>query len=90
MDLPPPGSVFRATVFRWVVLLLISAAISVAFELLHLPAALLLGPMLAAILLGVNGQAVAMPRSAPKAEIDGLSRLVTDLTSGRALICWDK
>ena len=28
--------------------------------------------------------------SAPKAEIDGLSRLVTDLTSGRALIRWDR
>lgn len=62
MFLPLPGSGFRANIVRWAILLSVSAAISVAFELLHLPAALLLGPMLAAILLGINGQAVAMPR----------------------------
>jgi len=28
--------------------------------------------------------------SAPKSEIDGVTRLVTDLTSGRALIRWDR
>jgi uncharacterized YigZ family protein len=28
--------------------------------------------------------------SAPKTEIDGVTRLVTDLTSGRALIRWDR
>lgn len=64
MFLPPPGSGFRAIVSRWAILLAISAAISVGFELLHLPAALLLGPMLAAIFLGVNGGAVTMPRPA--------------------------
>lgn len=64
MLLPPPGSGFRASAPRWAVLLLVSAAISAGFELLHLPAALLLGPMLAAIFLGVNGKAVAVPRPA--------------------------
>lgn len=64
MFLPPPGSGYRAKAIRWAILLSASVAISVAFEMAHLPAALLLGPMLAAILLGVNGRAVAMPRSA--------------------------
>jgi len=64
MSLPPPGSGFRALAFRWLALLSASAVISVALELLHLPAALLLGPMVAAILLGVKGRAVAMPRPA--------------------------
>ncbi|SCM73709.1 Protein AbrB [uncultured Pleomorphomonas sp.] len=64
MLLPPPGSGFRARGLRWAVLLSASAAISVALELCHLPAALLLGPMLAAIFLGVNGRAVTVPRPA--------------------------
>lgn len=64
MLLPPPGSGFRALVLRWAVLLFVSAAISAGLELLHLPAALLLGPMLAAIFLGVNGRAVTVPRPA--------------------------
>lgn len=64
MLLPQSGSDFRANSIRWATLLSASVAISVVFEMAHLPAALLLGPMLAAILLGVNGRAVAMPRSA--------------------------
>ncbi|WP_370673695.1 AbrB family transcriptional regulator [Pleomorphomonas sp. PLEO] len=64
MFFPTPGSGFRASALRWAVLLSASAAISVVFEVFHLPAALLLGPMLAAILLGVNGRAVAMPKPA--------------------------
>ena len=64
MFLPRPGSGFHAQAVRWAVLLSASVAISIAFEMARLPAALLLGPMLAAILLGVNGRAVAMPRSA--------------------------
>lgn len=62
MFLPQPGSGLRATAVRWTVLLTVSGVISVGLELLHLPAALLLGPMLAAILLGVRGHAVAVPR----------------------------
>ncbi len=64
MFLMRPGSGSHAQAVRWATLLAASVAISVVFELVHLPAALLLGPMLAAILLGVNGRAVAMPRSA--------------------------
>lgn len=62
MFLPQPGSGFRAIAVRWAVLISVSGVISVGLELLHLPAALLLGPMLAAILLGVRGSAVAVPR----------------------------
>jgi membrane AbrB-like protein len=62
MLLLPPGAV-RVPVLRWAVLLLASAAFGIFLELLHLPAALLLGPMLAAILMGVNGRPVTVPRS---------------------------
>lgn len=62
MFLSQLGSGFRANPFRWAILLSASAAISIVLEILHLPAALLLGPMLAAILLGINGRAVAVPR----------------------------
>lgn len=64
MFLPLPGSGLPAQALRWAALLSVSAAISIVFELLHLPAALLLGPMVAAIVLGVNGRAVTMPRPA--------------------------
>ncbi len=64
MLLPQPAPGFRAIALRWAVLLSVSATISIVFELFHLPAALLLGPMLGAILLGVNGRAVSVPRPA--------------------------
>ncbi|MCM5560018.1 AbrB family transcriptional regulator [Pleomorphomonas sp. JP5] len=64
MFLPQPGLGLRANAILWAVLLSASVAISVALEMAHLPAALLLGPMLAAILLGFNGRAVAVPRPA--------------------------
>ena len=43
---------------QWLVLLVASVALSALFELVHLPAALLVGPMIAAIVLGINGVAV--------------------------------
>ncbi len=43
---------------QWGLLLLLSAAIAAGLELLRLPAALLVGPMLAGVLLGVNGATV--------------------------------
>ncbi|MBS1181289.1 MAG: rane protein AbrB duplication [Proteobacteria bacterium] len=64
MSFPPPGSGFRAIALRWAILLSVSSATSIAFELFHLPAALLLGPMLAAIFLGVNDRAVTVPQPA--------------------------
>jgi membrane AbrB-like protein len=47
---------------RWGVLLVGSFVISAGLELLHLPAALLLGPMIAAILVEVGGGHLRLPR----------------------------
>ncbi|MES1973880.1 MAG: AbrB family transcriptional regulator [Pseudomonadota bacterium] len=46
---------------RWTLLLALSAAFGGILEALRLPAGLLLGPMIAAILLAVRGQAVSVP-----------------------------
>ena len=47
---------------QWSVLLLISLLFAGALEMAHLPAALLIGPMLAAIIAGANGATVRVPR----------------------------
>ena len=49
---------------QWSALVLLSAGIGIALELVGLPAALLLGPMVAAIAASVAGIRVAVPRSA--------------------------
>lgn len=46
----------------WCALVLLSALVTLPLWLLSLPAALLLGPMLAAIVLGVQGQRLAVPK----------------------------
>ena len=46
---------------QWALLLCLSLAFVVPLELLHLPAALLLGPMVAAIIFGVSEAKVAVP-----------------------------
>ncbi|WP_284324820.1 AbrB family transcriptional regulator [Cypionkella aquatica] len=56
-NLPPN----RLRALRWIVLALLSALITTGFELLHLPAALLLGPMMAAIIMAVRGHGVRLP-----------------------------
>jgi membrane AbrB-like protein len=48
----------RVVVFRWIVLLVASVIFGGGLEHLHLPAALLLGPMAAAVLLSTSGRAV--------------------------------
>lgn len=48
----------------WLLLLLISAALVAALEFFHLPAALLLGPMIAAIILAAAGRAAPVPKQA--------------------------
>jgi len=48
-------------VFQWALLLAISAVLAAIFQLAHLPAALLIGPMLAAIIAGTNGATVRLP-----------------------------
>jgi uncharacterized protein len=49
---------------QWLGLLVVSAAFAAILELASFPAALLIGPMLAAILLGVNGATIATPQPA--------------------------
>ena len=49
---------------RWAALIALSALITTALEVFHLPAALLLGPMAAAILLAVRGANLALPPAA--------------------------
>ena len=46
---------------RWAALLVLSGLFTFGLELLHLPAALLLGPMAAAILLAVRGAGLTLP-----------------------------
>ncbi|WP_417355966.1 AbrB family transcriptional regulator [Gallaecimonas pentaromativorans] len=46
----------------WALLLLLSAAFSLPLDLLHLPAALLLGPMLGGIVMGVRGHRLAIAK----------------------------
>ncbi|MCV3207105.1 AbrB family transcriptional regulator [Mesorhizobium sp. YC-39] len=48
--------------WQWLVLLVLSILFAGALELAALPAALLIGPMLAAILAGTNGATVRVPR----------------------------
>ncbi|MDH6234894.1 membrane AbrB-like protein [Mesorhizobium soli] len=47
---------------QWGFILLLSAILAGALELGHLPAALLIGPMVAAIVAGINGATVRLPR----------------------------
>ena len=48
--------------WQWLVLLAVSILFAGALEIAALPAALLIGPMLAAILAGTNGATVRVPR----------------------------
>ena len=56
-----PSIELGATAWRWSALLLLSAALAVVFEMLHVPAGLLLGPMLSAILLAGFEKQVEVP-----------------------------
>lgn len=53
----------RAGMLRdWAILFVVTAAITGAFHLLRVPAALLLGPMVAGIVVAARGMSLAMPR----------------------------
>lgn len=56
-----PSSSWRGSALRWGLLVGLSGALTAGFEMLHLPAALLLGPMAAAILRALRGRGVALP-----------------------------
>jgi uncharacterized protein len=51
------------TPVRWLLLLALSALLSAGWAALGLPAALLLGPMIAGIVFGVNGAGLTVPRA---------------------------
>ena len=58
-----PGLLTHVSVpVRWALLIVLSIAFSIGFEIMHLPAGLLLGPMIAAILVATNGARLVMPR----------------------------
>ena len=52
----------RPSPLQWSVLLVLSLVIAAVLEWIGIPAALLMGPMAAAILLGTNGATVRVPR----------------------------
>jgi len=69
--MPPPPKPHRAALFEAMpwggqlgLLLAGSLLLAALFALVHLPAALLLGPMIAGIILGSNGARLSLPRRA--------------------------
>ena len=61
---PAPDIMARLPrIAQWALLLLVSALIAGAMELAGLPAAFLIGPMLAAVIAGVNGATVRPPKA---------------------------
>jgi len=62
---PPPGHLTaRAPTTQWLFILVLSLLGAGALEAAALPAALLIGPMLAGIVAGINGATVRVPRLA--------------------------
>lgn len=49
-------------ILQWFLLFLLSLLISLIFLYLHLPAAMLLGPMIAGIVLSLRGSTLQLPR----------------------------
>ena len=62
--LPPAGLATLPVSLQWLALIAASAALAFLLELVHLPAALFIGPLLCGIVAGVNGMAVRVPRLA--------------------------
>ena len=61
---PPPPQVLEKLprAAQWALLLVVSVLFGFGLELARLPAALLIGPMLAAIIAGTNGATIRVPR----------------------------
>lgn len=59
---PDPQQLNWPKPVQWIVLLALAFAFAAAMDLIALPAALLIGPMIAAIIAGTNGAAVRVPR----------------------------
>ncbi len=58
----PQGLGRRSTSLQWAVLLLLSLLLAGAMELAGIPAALLMGPMVAGAIVGLNGGSIRLPR----------------------------
>ncbi|EFZ1722392.1 AbrB family transcriptional regulator, partial [Shigella flexneri] len=54
----------RMPVLQWGMLCVLSLLLSIGFLAVHLPAALLLGPMIAGIIFSMRGITLQLPRSA--------------------------
>ena len=59
---PPTGFAKLSTPAQWAVLIALSVPLAALLELTGLPAALLLGPMIARILMGTRGSTISAPR----------------------------
>ena len=55
---------YQAMIWRWAVLIVLSAVVAALLEVVGLPAGLLLGPMVAAVVLAVRGWSLSVPTSA--------------------------
>ena len=65
LSVSPPAALARLSIpVQWVLLAALSGIVLLPLELLHLPAALLLGPMVAAIVFGVGEARIKMPAPA--------------------------
>ena len=64
-DRPPPARLgARTRPIQWICLFAFSALLSTAFEYIHLPAALLIGPLVAGVVVGVNEATIRVPKIA--------------------------
>lgn len=63
IEIPSLGPLAKLpTYLQWLLLLVISAVLVFLFDLIRLPAEFLIGPMIAGIIVGVNGATVRVPR----------------------------
>ncbi len=64
LSLPADGLSALPRAIQWAILIVLSAALATLLNLTGLPAALFLGPMVAGVLVGINGGIVRVPRPA--------------------------
>ena len=65
-------------VLQWGMLCVLSLLLSIGFLAVHLPAALLLGPMIAGIIFSMRGVTLQLPRSAFLADSHHAGRQLAD------------
>ena len=72
-------------VLQWGMLCVLSLLLSIGFLAVHLPAALLLGPMIAGIIFSMRGITLQLPRSAFLAAQAILGCMIAQNLTGRQL-----